>query len=216
MLSHYRAIVEHIDAQAHALGADNPRMAAVRDSQFKHLCTSLRKLRPSIDDSTATMLEVGKATTAFTDDQRQTLAELVSDVSGSESALTGKTQHNMYPYTQLTQGDWTKIMEFGPLVPDAMNVMIDRELSIGCVNPDEASKRAAVATLIVASKQSIGPQQAFSLIETYRSLLAMKRAAYKYPKTVAVFPRDVAELQRQFPSLYPEGTPPPAASIVDE
>ena len=215
MLAAYTATVEFITAEQNALGVHSDHVIKSVDNQFAKLKAMFLNMQPSMSDSTATMLAIGKETTAFSSDRRHELCKLVSDVSNGSvgsAAPAGKTQTHLYMYNYMMEETWSKLTNIEPTSADGMHALIEAGFLVGLRNPTEKSIKSMVALLATISKLEISPLQAFGLVQSYKKMLINMRDAIPGTRTMLVFPSEVGEFIRLYPDKF---SSPPVPSRVD-
>ena len=82
MLALYEGSVKFMISQDRLMGADCANKLASQLARAKHFAGNLPSLDKDLEDAQACLAELGKETTAFTYDQRKSMAEAVCTFYG--------------------------------------------------------------------------------------------------------------------------------------
>jgi hypothetical protein len=221
MQAHLTAITEYIinSREACELTCSGPQLASQQQSQFRRLMHTFKGMIPTMEDGNAVLRSLREPSDAFTPEQQSQLAAIVTNqmdkhsVTGGHHSTTGQTHEHWYNY--MTEAMWCRVMDESSNNSQRLDVFIELGDMIGFVYAKESSKRAIVALIMVATKQSLSPLEAFNLADLYKNKLAehRERTGRNAFQSCSTFPVDVSDFLAMYPDVYTEDSPPISSRV---
>ena len=215
MMQSIKAVADYINNSRVALGPGDTLDRLIQ-TQFDQLKLLLSSAPFSVDEASVVMKALSSGSdgidAAFSADGRKALAAVVASANAGD-AVTVKpaaikkagTQVHMHMQHYLTKSDWSVLVD-GTRIDEKIDVLVNRALKIGLTNPSELSVVAIVAIMAVASRMSLGPDEAHSLVVEYKRVNKLRRGSVA--QSCASFPMSVKDFVVTHPSAYEADDPP--------
>ena len=139
--------------------------------------------------------------------------EAAMHTTGRKHAKT-EGQHTSKQYLKhwwhyLTAGDWAILRDPKASFNSKMTRMVERGLSVGCLDADEQTIKWALATLLLTHYDDLPtPQQIYQKVQDFKMSWMAEKLVYKHEQ-LAEFPENVSDLPEHiFNDAYTDGSPP--------
>lgn len=210
-------------AERHILSQTRLAISSLPDAvaaQMPNVSQLLRTATNITQDDVTSLLEhlvVDNGT--FTDDDRKEIGKIAQSRLQSVLAACGASdkKDQAHKYLYLYYPDWLwQIIRSTESMQNKLNHTADFWISqLGIRDPDENTKRLGVAILHEASGVSIDPQLGYDHLHDLAAAIVRKRSVIASVRTLPVFPKDVNEFMRQYPSAYTNEHPPSPCRLDD-
>jgi hypothetical protein len=173
MLSLYSSSVRYIEAEKQLLGDAFPGLASSQNSRLQHFLDTITKKEQTVDDAQACLQELGKESTAFTQEQRQRMGDAVSTLMRQTATLgTNSTKqqncptiHDMWP-EKLWDGFFATTNSWDWKMEAAATFVIT---VLGLRRPNDATVKNIVATIERCHGREMTPTEAYTEVHSFKT-----------------------------------------------
>ena len=216
MMSRYTAMCRFVLIERDMCG-DEVSSVTAHDQHLQFITTIKKTTNIEVAECTALLEQLNVDTPAFSHDQRRAIACALSAVMkhspASVSTQSDKRQTHMYSFNYYPQNVWTELLDPATSFDDKLDVIATFLISIGCVNPSEPSRASMIATVCIASKSKLMPEQEYAYVHQLGDIFMTKRTVSRAKPSMHVFPQLVEDFVAVYDTVYTADQPPTAAPI---
>lgn len=217
MFGLYKQSQTFIECEVELLGQNHAGYEDSVRSRLQHMIDSIAREEVADDDALALMQELRKPC-CFSEEHRKSIGAALSTKMRTASSGNGTSTkqqvcrniHEYWPETLWTsfysQKGWQLIME------DAATFIVR---VLGLRSPNDETVKNIVATVLIAQKKELSPDETYTEVHAFKDKVANKRVVYPGPRHYMDYPDNVADFLRLFPYAYPPDDPPVASKIPE-
>ena len=141
-------------------------------------------------------------------------SHLAAKAPRGDESISSRQQLKAW-WNYFTESEWARLRDPKIGFSAKMTMMVERGMSIGCIDPDERSLGWCLATLFLVHYQDLpGAQASYAKLQELKQSYVAERKAFGYEQ-LSGFPNDPNELHPHiFSEGYPDSDNPPIKSVL--